>query len=362
VQDTCSGIINFLTVALVLPTDESEVPVTVWAQAGRSGYTPGPVAINYRRTQVLYRDLPCLRPSAGPPSNSSDPALVDVARGMRDMVMEARAERNVRIGTREENRHPKSVREKMGDTITDRLLLLCRASCDEELPRLYQEWAARTKGVSERWIFQQAVESSCTVLRVPAFEVTPTQVTALKNFRLAGSTYFDIGSDLLPFSITPADATSAPARAMLAADRVRADAFDIGADPESGSIGPGEVSRLRNLSGYLPQGWTEARSQLRSARGMMGALMGNLHPVVLAYGRFLQLYERLETRLESELDHAYGRRLGPSLMVFHVQLNIRNWISCQLDVAETECLSPPRTSVKACTCLRCRTTSCGCPP
>jgi hypothetical protein len=144
-QDACSGLINFLTVALVLPTEDSEVPVTVWAQAGRSGYTPGPVAINYRRTQVLYQDLPCLRPSAGPPSNSSDPALVDFAQGMRDMVTEARAERNSQLDTWEENLRPKSVREKMGDTITDRPLLLCRASCDEELPRLYQEWAARTK-------------------------------------------------------------------------------------------------------------------------------------------------------------------------------------------------------------------------
>jgi hypothetical protein len=167
------------------------------------------------------------------------------------------------------------------------------------------------------------------VLRVPTFEVTPTQVMALKNFRLAGSTYFDIGSGLLPFSITPADATSAQARAMLVAGRVRADTFDIGADPESGSVGPGEVSRLRNLSGYLPQGWTEARAQLRSARGMLSALMGNSHPVVLAYGCLLQLYERLQIRLESDLDHAYGRHLGPSLMVFHVQLNIRNWIACQ---------------------------------
>jgi hypothetical protein len=163
-QDACSGLINFMTVALVLPTEDIEVPVTVWAQAGRSGYTPGPVAIINRRTQALYRDLPCLRPSAGPPSSPSDPALVDVAWGMRDMVIEARSERNARLDTREENRRPKSVREKMGDTITDRLLLLCRASCDEELPRLYQEWAARTKGVSERWIFQQAVESSCAVL------------------------------------------------------------------------------------------------------------------------------------------------------------------------------------------------------
>jgi hypothetical protein len=102
------------------------------------------------------------------------------------------------------------------------------------------------------------------VLQVYAFEVTSTQVMALKNFRLACSTYFDIGSGLLPFSITPADDTSAQARAMLVADRVRADTFNIGADPESGSIGPGGVSRLRNLSGYLPQGWTKARTELHS--------------------------------------------------------------------------------------------------
>jgi hypothetical protein len=144
-QDVCSGLINFLTVARVLPNEDNEVPVTVWAQAGRSGYTPGPVAINYRHTQVLYRDLPGLRPSAGSPSNTSDPALIDVARGMRCMVVEARAKRNTRLENREESRRPKYVREKMGDTIMDRLLLLCRASCDEKLPQLYQEWASRTK-------------------------------------------------------------------------------------------------------------------------------------------------------------------------------------------------------------------------
>jgi hypothetical protein len=107
---------------------------------------------------------------------------------------------------------------------------------------------------------------------------------ALKNFRLAGSTYFDIGSGLLPFSINPADANYSQARDMLVADPIRADAFDIGADPKSGSIGSREVSRLQNFSGYLPQGWTEARTQFRIIRGLPGALMGNLHPVVLPYG------------------------------------------------------------------------------
>jgi hypothetical protein len=36
---------------------------------------------------VLYRDLPALRPSLG--SATSDPALLDVARGVREMVTEA---------------------------------------------------------------------------------------------------------------------------------------------------------------------------------------------------------------------------------------------------------------------------------
>jgi hypothetical protein len=74
---------------------------------------------------------------------------------------------------------------------------------------------------------------------------------------------------------------------------------------------------------------------------MLGALVKNAHPVVLAYGIFLRLYEWLATSLESDLDHVYGRRLCPSLMVYHVQLAIRDWLACQMDVAETECMSPP---------------------
>jgi hypothetical protein len=164
---------------------------------------------------------------------------------------------------------------------------------------------------------------------------------AFKNFRYAGSTYFDIGSGLLPFSITPSDATSVQARAMLAADRVRADAFELGADPENGAVAPGEVARLRNLSGYAPQTWNEARSQLLGMQALMGALLGNRHPAVTAYGRFLRRYSCMLTRLEFEIDHAHGRRLGPSLMTFHIQLAWRNWMVVQLEAGETEAIDPP---------------------
>jgi hypothetical protein len=128
---------------------------------------------------------------------------------------------------------------------------------------------------------------------------------------------------------------------MLAAERVLADAFDLGGDPESGTIALGEVSRLRNLSGYVPISWMEPRSQLHSTAGLMGALMGTSHPALGAYGRFLRQYDRLFTRLESEVDQVYGRRLGLSLVTFHVQLAWRNWLVVQLNVNATVFLDPP---------------------
>jgi hypothetical protein len=63
--------------------------------------------------------------------------------------------------------------------------------------------------------------------------------------------------------------------------------------------------------------------------------------VLLVYGRFLRLYDRMEPLLESELDHAYGRWLGPALMVFHVQLTLRKWYMQQLDVQERNQIARP---------------------
>jgi hypothetical protein len=195
--------------------------------------------------------------------------------------------------------------------------------------------------VSERYVLQQAVDAASATLGVPSFEVTPTQVMSFKNFLFVGAAYHDIGTGLLPFSITPSDATSPHAPATLAADRTQADAFDLGGDPESGAITPGDVSRLRNLSGYIPQSRMEDRNQLHSSQALMGALLGVEHPLVGAYGRFLRQYDRLMTRLESEVGQVHGRRLGPSLVTFHIQLMWRNWLVTQLDAAQADWVDPP---------------------
>jgi hypothetical protein len=179
-ETACSSLITFLTIALVQPSSERQESWTLQPQAGLAGYVPGPMAMSYRREHVLYRDLPALRPGSVLPA-VSDPALVDVARGMRDMVVEARAERRDRLDHREKDRRARTIREKLGDAITDRLLLLCQAPADEELPPVYHQWAARTRGVSERYVLQQAVGASCAVQNVPVFDVTPTQVMTFKK-------------------------------------------------------------------------------------------------------------------------------------------------------------------------------------
>jgi hypothetical protein len=54
---------------------------------------------------------------------------------------------------------------------------------------------------------------------------------AFQKIRFSGTAYFEVGTGLLTFSITPGSATSTVARAMLDADRGRADAFDLGSSP-----------------------------------------------------------------------------------------------------------------------------------
>jgi hypothetical protein len=262
----CTPLVDFLTLALVQPTKATASPYPLQQQVGMVSYTPGPVVVSHRREYILYRDLPGLLPSAL--AAASDPTLLDVARGVRDMVTESRADRDDRAFSREVAQHPRTVRERLGDGIVDRLLLMYWVDNDESLPATYHEWDTHPRGVSERYVLQQAVDAASATLGVPSFEVTPTQVMSFNNFRFVGAAYHDIGTGLLPFSITPSDTTSPHARAMLTAVRIRADAFDLGGDPESGAIAPGGVSRLRNLSGY-PQSWMEAHTQLHSSQALM---------------------------------------------------------------------------------------------
>jgi hypothetical protein len=97
--------VDFLTVALLKPSAENTTPLTLHPCVGITGYVPSPAVASHRRQHFLYHHLSALIPASATTS-SSDPSLVDVARGMRHMVTEARLDRNDRSDAREVARPP----------------------------------------------------------------------------------------------------------------------------------------------------------------------------------------------------------------------------------------------------------------
>jgi hypothetical protein len=160
----CVPLVNFLTLALVHPTEEDMEPILFQSQSGIAAYVPGPAVVSHRREHLLYRDLLCMLPSAT--NAASDPALLDVARGVRDMVSESRAEQEDRANSRGVTRRPRTIRERLGDVIVDCLLLLCGLNNYED-PPAYHEWAARPRGVSDHWVLQKSVNATSANLGVP---------------------------------------------------------------------------------------------------------------------------------------------------------------------------------------------------
>jgi hypothetical protein len=88
-EGICEPLVDFLTVALVKPSATVDAPSNLQDRVGLEGYVPSPAVVSHRRQHLLYRDLPALLPQLSGKA-ASDPALIDVARGMQDTVAEAR--------------------------------------------------------------------------------------------------------------------------------------------------------------------------------------------------------------------------------------------------------------------------------
>jgi hypothetical protein len=152
----------------------------------------------------------------------------------------------------------------------------------------------------------------------------------MKSFNFCGPSYSKIGTGILPFSITPADATSDRGRAAIMVDHGRAETYDLSGEAENGAIATADAACMRNLKGYVAADWMEARMQLQGVAVVMGALLGTTHPVLAVYTTFLRKYNAMEPRVWREFDLVYGAKLGPPLMVFHVQLQFRSWLQEQI--------------------------------
>jgi hypothetical protein len=326
-QQVCKPLVVFLVVSLTKGANDLNAPHTMQPRVGLRDFHPRPAVISHRREHILYRQLPGLRPTA---ATAGDPALVGIASSMSNIASAMHHDLVVRETRYAEEKNPSTLWEKHGDRTADMLLLLTRSTDDEDLSEYYLNVSGKPKGLSERVILQREVDAAAQVLDLMPFQVTPSQVIAMKTFDFMGASYSEIGTGVLPFSITPAGATSNKDRAAIRADRGRAETFDLSGDSVNGAMATNDATRMQNYKGYVASDWMEARLRIRSVACIMGSLVGTTHPALMCYKVFLRKYDLIEPRVQREFELVHRPRLGPALMVFHVQLMWRRWLAEQI--------------------------------
>jgi hypothetical protein len=315
--------LEFLQIASTQPTEGNPRPVTLQDRLGMVDYPIRPAVLIQRRTAVMYRLLPDLRPVVqGHLPDSFTSSLSD---GLTNIITEMHADHRSREMRATEDTCRKTFCDRYGDRIADEILLLTSATDDDFLPAFYQELGEKSKTESERVLLQREVDQCAEVFDVPPFKVSPSQVIALNTFDFAGLSMAEVGTGVLPLSIIPPEATSLTASRALSLHHTQAEAFDPSGEPNVGALSTPDTQRLRNQKGYLPASWMEARTHTRCSLALLGALCGPDHPIPASWRSILHQYERVEACLQNDIDTAMGTQLGPPLFVFHLQLILRDW-------------------------------------
>ena len=324
-RETAKPLIKFLMVAATKHTARSP-PRTVNQTLGY-GIIGAADVISDRRRRVLYQHLPALMPAANATNNSGvAPHMDALVSQLSQLNDHARLDRVARQQATADAAKPKSIRDKFGDYVTDRLLKLTDSAIDDDLPKVYHELAARTKGMNKRLLLQQSMDLTARELGLNKLTASSTHVIDLDNWDFVGTSYDAIGSGLLPFSIVPPEAPSRPGRKALLEDQERARLYDLSGEAVSGAISSGDAKKLYNSKGYIPTEWTEATIQIEEYAVMLGTLLGAKHKAVTHYVGAVKLYDRIKTRLQAAMNRKYGVKLAPALLILYFQLNVRSWL------------------------------------
>jgi hypothetical protein len=188
-----------------------------------------------------------------------DPALVGISAIMNNIASAMHHDLAVRETWYADAKKPSTLREKHGDRTADMILLLTHSADNDDFPDDYLNVSGKPKGLSERVILQQEVDAAVMVLDLVPFQVTPSQVITMKTFDFTGASYAKIYTGVLPFSITPEDATSDKGRAAIRADRGSAETSDLSGENINGAMNTKDATKMRNYKGCVVADWMEAR-------------------------------------------------------------------------------------------------------
>ena len=343
-EQVCQPLLDFLIASSTrrhgLAAGDNSVTVTVRDTAGVSPARLLPV-IRERRDRLLFVHLPDLKPQ---PGIRSDPALLGIMSAMKDISAVTKEDTDDRRVDRERTARPKTIEEKW-PAYAGRLCKLCGASSWEDLPAYWHDAAAHKKGdgVTPRSLLQDQVDLAANELGVPPPLVTVQHTTTVTNWLFSGSTEFNLGGGLLPFTVTPPGAVSINAMGRHEQDHEDTADYTLVMGTNS-SMTAADARSLRGNNTYVPMDMEEAESMLESYTALLGATLGVNHPNVISHQRSLKEYRSVRPHLKKILSDRLGPRLASATIVYYYHVKHRYWFKRQWDIAVTQTLPPPDLS------------------
>jgi len=268
------------------------------------------------RMERLDAKLPDLRGS-GMAAQAN--ATTRIAGIMTQLLQEQREARTDAAEARTAARAPKTVSEYFKVHMTNKLMILCMVTDENDLPDLYSELAA-ANGKRDREVIDMAFREIANELDLPELApvVTPGLAKKITCLRFAGSNMDDLDEGVSPFSMVIMDHTTPSGSAAYNAAMEAAHDYD---DLLRGSS-TADLADLKAVKGskaLLPETYTLARAMLQAFKIVLTGLLGETHRVQMAYTGFLRAYINRENFYMGRLQLA-DAKMGPTRLLRHVQL------------------------------------------
>jgi hypothetical protein len=133
----CRPLLEYLQVVLTMPTDGNFNPFTLQDRLGLAYYYVHPAVLNQRCASLIYPLLPDLLPSdSGKLPDAFAESLLD---GLTNISTEMHADRRSRKTRVSEVTQRKTFRERYGNRIADKIILITSSVDDDFLPAFYKD-------------------------------------------------------------------------------------------------------------------------------------------------------------------------------------------------------------------------------
>jgi len=255
-------IVKFLMLTSTRKTGAEEASLV---EVLNSGVTPQAIqpVVCTRRTSLLYRHLPTIKPSRGP---RCDLALVTILHTMQTATNAAVDGQAANRLMREKAAMPRTIEEKCQDHWA-RILLLCHRDYVADCPRFWHNAAAWKKGNggSLQSILNEAIAHATSEMidvdRAPS--ITVQHASSVQNLNFVGPDPFTLATGVLPFTVTPPGAVSAEATLRHQME------FEQNADHTTlmeglMSITNTDARALQSSNAYIPLNFEEAEMSLNA--------------------------------------------------------------------------------------------------